>query len=165
MERSVVPASLILSNSLCSHVFCDILITEIVLEGQSKAVFAFVCTSVYMFIRDVCVIGGLGGGVGLDREIQPRQLLILCLRVPLLWYFWENALYVFFFKYSIFLFCSLLLCDNLLYYYLKEQLSCMKDMLNVWIVYFSQKFNCWYCRLSNVQMICLCRFLRIAFIN
>lgn len=84
MERSVVPASLILSNSLCSHVFCDILITEIVLEGQSKAVFAFVCTSVYMFIRDVCVIGGLGGGVGLDREIQPRQLLILCLRVPLL---------------------------------------------------------------------------------
>lgn len=84
MERSVVPASLILSNSLCSHVFCDILITEIVLEGQSKAVFAFVCTSVYMFIRDVCVIGGLGGGAGLDREIQPRQLLILCLRVPLL---------------------------------------------------------------------------------
>lgn len=84
MERSVVPESLILSNSLCSHVFCDILITEIVLEGQSKAVFAFVCTSVYMFIRDVCVIGGLGGGVGLDREIQPRQLLILCLRVPLL---------------------------------------------------------------------------------
>lgn len=88
MERSVVPASLILSNSLCSHVFCDILITEIVLEGQSKAVFAFVCTfvstSVYMFIRDVCVIGGLGGGVRLDREIQPRQLLILCLRVPLL---------------------------------------------------------------------------------
>lgn len=165
MERSVVPASLILSNSLCSHVFCDILITEIVLEGQSKAVFAFVCTSVYMFIRDVCVIGGLGGGVGLDREIQPRQLLILCLRVPLLWYFWENALYVFFFKYSIFLFRSLLLCDNLLYYCLKEQLSCMKDMLNVWIVYFSQKFNCWYCRLSNVQMICLCRFLRIAFIN
>lgn len=121
MERSVVPASLILSNSLCSHVFCDILITEIVLEGQSKAVFAFVCTSVYMFIRDVCVIGGLGGGAGLDREIQPRQLLILCLRVPLLWYFWENALYVFFFKYSIFLFRSLLLCDNLLYYYLKEQ--------------------------------------------
>lgn len=165
MERSVVPASLILSNSLCSHVFCDILITEIVLEGQSKAVFAFVCTSVYMFIRDVCVIGGLGGGVGLDREIQPRQLLILCLRVPLLWYFWENALYGFFFKYSIFLFRSLLLCDNLLYYYLKEQLSCMKDMLNVWIVYFSQKFNCWYCRLSNVQMICLCRLLRIAFIN
>lgn len=84
MERSVVPASLILSNSLCSHVFCDILITEIVLEGQSKAVFAFVCTSVYMFIRDVCVNGGLGGGAGLDREIQPRQLLILCLRVPLL---------------------------------------------------------------------------------
>lgn len=84
VERSVVPASLILSNSLCSHVFCDILITEIVLEGQSKAVFAFVCTSVYMFIRDVCVIGGLGGGAGLDREIQPRQLLILCLRVPLL---------------------------------------------------------------------------------
>lgn len=133
MERSVVPASLILSNSLCSHVFCDILITEIVLEGQSKAVFAFVCTSVYMFIRDVCVIGGLGGGVGLDREIQPRQLLILCLRVPLLciMIFLRKRSVWFFFKYSIFLFRSLLLCDNLLYYYLKEQLSCMKDMLNV----------------------------------
>lgn len=133
MERSVVPASLILSNSLCSHVFCDILITEIVLEGQSKAVFAFVCTSVYMFIRDVCVIGGLGGGVGLDREIQPRQLLILCLRVPLLciMIFLRKRSVWFFFKYSIFLFRSLLLCHNLLYYYLKEQLSCMKDMLNV----------------------------------
>lgn len=133
MERSVVPASLILSNSLCSHVFCDILITEIVLEGQSKAVFAFVCTSVYMFIRDVCVIGGLGGGAGLDREIQPRQLLILCLRVPLLciMIFLRKRSVWFFFKYSIFLFRSLLLCDNLLYYYLKEQLSCMKDMLNV----------------------------------
>lgn len=133
MERSVVPASLILSNSLCSHVFCDILITEIVLEGQSKAVFAFVCTSVYMFIRDVCVIGGLGGGVGLEREIQPRQLLILCLRVPLLCIMivLRKRSVWFFFKYSIFLFRSLLLCDNLLYYYLKEKLSCMKDMLNV----------------------------------
>lgn len=136
MERSVVPASLILSYSLCSHVFCDILITEIVLEGQSKAVFAFVCTSVYMFIRDVCVIGGLGGGAGLDREIQPRQLLILCLRVPFLCIMIvlrkRSVCFIRpFFKYSIFLFRSLLLCDNLLYYYLKEQLSCMKDMLNV----------------------------------
>lgn len=56
--------SFILSNSLCSHVFCDILITEIVLEGGSKAVFVFVCTSVYMFIGGVCVNGGRGRGVG-----------------------------------------------------------------------------------------------------
>lgn len=57
----------------------------IVLEDRSKAVFAFVCTSMYMFIGGVCVNGGGGGGGGgLGREIQPGRLLILCLRMPLL---------------------------------------------------------------------------------
>lgn len=154
-----------LSISLCWHVFCDLLVTVIVLEDRSKAVFAFVCTSI-VYVYWVCMCKWRGWGVRQRNTARAIVDTVLESAFVIHYDIFEKMLCMVHnaFLKNIWIFCFVHCCFATICCIIILENNC-----HVWrICWMHELFiflKSWYCQLSNVPMICLCRLFRIAFIK